>query len=122
MPSDEYTSASGGGALRLKGARVEKHKSKKHKKKKSIRDKEASRARNADDALERTGSGAGSGDEDRDRKTKSKTKDKAGDDGGSGNEDYDDYEDLKNDPYARMTPAERRFAEAQDKKVSSVCF
>ncbi|KAL1903122.1 hypothetical protein Sste5346_000406 [Sporothrix stenoceras] len=109
MPSDEYASASGG-ALRLKGAKVEKHKSKKHKKKRSSRDKdrEGSRARHAEDELEKVGSDG----EDRGIKKKSKKKDS-----GSGEEDYDDYEDLKNDPYARMTPAERRFAEAQDKKI-----
>lgn len=126
MPSDEYASASGG-ALRLKGAKVEKHKSKKHKKKRSSRDKdkdrEGSRARHAEDELERrTGSDDG---EDRDRRKKSKKGKDKDEDGGSGDEDYDDYEDLKNDPYARMTPAERKFAEAQDKKVgleSSVHF
>ncbi|KJR80548.1 protein FAM32A [Sporothrix schenckii 1099-18] len=115
MPSGEYASASGG-ALRLKGAKVEKHRSKKHKKKRSSRDKdtEGSRARHAEDELEQVVSGG----EDRDRKKqKSKTKDKEGKDG-SDNEDYDDdYDDLKNDPYARMTPAERQFAEAQDKKI-----
>ncbi|KIH88520.1 hypothetical protein SPBR_07897 [Sporothrix brasiliensis 5110] len=115
MPSGEYASASGG-ALRLKGAKVEKHKSKKHKKKRSSRDKdkEGNRARHAEDELEQVGSGG----EDRDRrKKKSETKNKEGK-GGSDDEDYDDdYDDLKNDPYARMTTAERRFAEAQDKKI-----
>ncbi|CAK7232269.1 hypothetical protein SBRCBS47491_008211 [Sporothrix bragantina] len=112
MPSDEYASASGG-ALRLKGAKVEKHKSKKHKKR--SRDKERDRedredrARRAGDELARRDGG------DSDKKEKKHRKSR--DDEGSNEEEEDGLEDIKNDPYARMTPAERRFAEAQDKKI-----
>lgn len=95
MPSDEYASASGG-ALRLKGAKVEKHKHK-HKHKKSKDDSRDKRAKHAEEELAR-GEATGSASEGR-KKNKAK---KEGDD---------------DDPYARMTEAERRFLEAQDKKV-----
>ncbi|CAK7239841.1 MAG: hypothetical protein STHCBS139747_001276 [Sporothrix thermara] len=111
MPSDEYASASGG-ALRLKGAKVEKHKSKKHKKRSrdKERDKEGreDRARRAGDELDRRDEGSS------EKREKSHRKKSRSDDGSN---EEDDLEDLKNDPYARMTPAERRFAEAQDKKI-----
>ena len=115
MPSDEYASASGG-ALRLKGAKVEKHKSKKHKKRSrdKERDKEGreDRARRAGDELDRRDEGSS------EKREKSHRKKSRSDDGSN---EEDDLEDLKNDPYARMTPAERRFAEAQDKKVRLLC-
>lgn len=87
MPS-EYASASGG-ALRMKGAKVEKHKKKK-------KDKKEKRERRAAEASK-----------DIDSKDKDQEK---------------DVKDAKedDDPYARMTPAERRFAEAQDKKVCTL--
>ncbi|CAK7203505.1 hypothetical protein SEUCBS139899_006239 [Sporothrix eucalyptigena] len=116
MPSEEYASASGG-ALRLKGAKVEKHKSKKHKKRSrdKERDKEdrGDRARRAGNELERRDEDAS------DRKEKTRKKRRKDDEGSERDErdEEDDLEDLKNDPYARMTPAERRFAEAQDKKI-----
>lgn len=121
MPSDEYASVSGG-ALRLKGARVEKHKSKKHKKRSRDRDRDGSghddRARRAGDELDRR-------DEDssvrKAKKHRKKSNESEGLDGkDNDSDDQDNLEDIKKDPYARMTPAERRFAEAQDKKVT--CF
>ena len=102
MPSDEYASVSGG-ALRLKGAKVEKHK-KKHKKdrkeKKDRRDKDKDRLR-----AERAGELA-------EDEPKDKGKDK-----GKEHDTAEAASDNDDDPYARMTPAERRFAEAQDQKV-----
>ncbi|CAK7223030.1 hypothetical protein SCUCBS95973_005037 [Sporothrix curviconia] len=119
MPSDEYASASGG-ALRLKGAKVEKHRSKKHRKR--SRDKERDRedrddrARRAGDELDRRGEEDGDRDR-RERKHRKKSKDGDGSNNEEAGEEEDALGDIKNDPYARMTAAERRFAEAQDKKI-----
>lgn len=92
MPADEYASAGTGGALRLKGAKVEKHKRKhKHKKKK------------LEAALQEEEKRKSEGEEEK-RKGKEEEAEGA----------------EAEDPYARMTTAERRFAEAQDRKVSRV--
>ncbi|CAK7265319.1 hypothetical protein SEPCBS57363_001521 [Sporothrix epigloea] len=121
MPSDEYASISGG-ALRLKGAKVEKHKSKKHKKRSRDKGRVGSdhddRARRAGDELARRG------EDSSDRKAK-KHRTKGNESEGlyekdDDSNDLDNLEDIKNDPYARMTPAERRFAEAQDKKIRNL--
>ncbi|EPE09464.1 hypothetical protein F503_07240 [Ophiostoma piceae UAMH 11346] len=99
MPSDEYASVSGG-ALRLKGAKVEKHK-KKHKKDKKDRkdrkDKNTLRAERAGEQAE------------------AESKDK-----GQEHDTIEAASDNDDDPYARMTPAERRFAEAQDQKIRTL--
>ncbi|EFX04076.1 duf1754 domain containing protein [Grosmannia clavigera kw1407] len=90
MPSDEYASAGAGGALRLKGAKVEKHKKKhKHKKKK------------LEAALE-----------------KGLMDDRA--DKADADKDRDEPADQTEDPFAHMTPTERRFAEAQERKFQDL--
>ena len=102
MPSDDYASF-GGGALKLKGGKVKKHKKKKDKGAdlgKSLSIGESS-SRTADGRRKEIA-------EDDDRKT------------GTGTSGSDDEKNAGSRA-APQTEAERRFAEARRKKVGAPC-
>ncbi|OAA54290.1 DUF1754 domain containing protein [Niveomyces insectorum RCEF 264] len=100
MPSGDYAAAAGG-ALRLKGAKVAKP-GKKHKHKKTRGErKDKSREGASDDRSPRAKTATTENNNARSEAAHNETKE----------------QDEPVDPYARMTAAERRFAEAQDKKI-----
>ncbi|PHH53622.1 Uncharacterized protein C31G5.21 [Ceratocystis fimbriata CBS 114723] len=104
MPLDDYTAVSGGGALRLKGAKVDKNKKKKKKRDKRL-----------EVALERSSAASGEDDGVRDGSAKDKVDSKrrkasgSGDEGSAHESDNDEGTSFK-------TEAQRRFEEAKRKK------
>lgn len=100
MPSDDYASFSGGGALKLKGGKIGKNKKKKK-----------DRASDLERSLSTGGSGSETKPDPEKKRAKSKAVDeqpeKAPDADGDGDEDLIDHK----------TEAERRHEEAQRKKV-----
>ncbi len=91
MPADEYAAFSGGGTLKLKGAKVKKHKKKKEKS--SDLERNLSAAESSSTALEKRQDDEGEG---------SKTQ---------------DGEEEDSVPTVYKTEAEQRLAEAKQKKV-----
>jgi len=112
MPSDEYASVSTGGALKLKGAKVKKHKKKKNKDRGET-DLEKNLATGGREKRSPTPSIPAA-----DKELLSTDKDVAREDdivgGGGGGGDGDDSDA----PGTYKTEAERRFEEAKRRKVS----
>ena len=100
MPSDEYASVGGGGALRLKGGKVKKHKKKKDK---------------GSDLEKNLSTGESSKDLEVVKKRKSE---EAEDDEATRAKPSEEPEEEEDSvPQHRKTEAERRFEEARRKKV-----
>jgi len=102
MPLDDYAVVGGGGALRLKGAKVTKPKKKKKKDKADL-EKALSEAGGESLALVKKDSG----DEVIEKKSKKSRKEK--------NDEEDDEEAV---PVARKTEAQRKLDEVRRKRVS----
>ncbi|KAH8887449.1 DUF1754-domain-containing protein [Thozetella sp. PMI_491] len=100
MPADEYAFSGGGGALRLKGAKVKKHKKKKDKG--SDLERNLSTSGNSSSALEKRGRHDGEND--------GPTNTEAG--------QAADEEDSA--PKVHKTEAERRLEEAKQKKLKEL--
>lgn len=106
MPSDDYSSFGGGGALKLKGGKVTKHKKKKKDRGTgSDLEKSLSTGQNDNTALEEK------------KKKKKKSKES-----GSDNDDEEKRRDAEDDarPVEYKTEAERRHEEFQRKKVRAI--
>lgn len=102
MPLDDYAAVGGGGALRLKGAKVTKSKKKKKKDKAGL-EKALSEASGEALALVKKDDG----DEVVEKKSKKSRK--------GGDEEEDDEEGV---PVARKTEAQRKLDEVRRKRVS----
>lgn len=108
MPSDDYAPV-GGGALRIKGAKVKKHKKSSTKKKTDL-EKNLSTSGSSKSKKEENDDG----DENHPDHDKQEAKDEK--EGGQGQEDFPG-EERKQQSERRKTDAERRFEEARRKKL-----
>lgn len=110
MPSDDYALAGGGGALRIKGAKVKKHKK---KSKKTDLEKNLSTGEPATTSHEEPDAAAAAAvvDEDQDPKAPTNQKQKEEEDDDDGNDDAPPTTER------RKTEAEKRFEEARRKKL-----
>lgn len=109
MPSDDYASFGGGGALKLKGAKV-----KKHKKKRKDKGSDLEKALSTGETSSRTG-GEGPQVEGRDKEEDEGGKEIRSRDSSHGEEKEESEGGDANVNY--KTEAERRFEEAKRKKV-----
>lgn len=117
MPSDEYASFGGGGALKLKGAKVKKHKKKKDK----VSDLERALSTGETSSSPRAGGSAKPETEEPGREGedgKEVVRSRDGSSHGEGGKEEED-EDQRDSAVSYKTEAERRFEEAKRKKVST---
>jgi protein FAM32A len=114
MAGDDY-SVAGGGGLRLKGAKVKKHKKKKDKT--AVADKVNELDKALSSSLSSSGGGARDAAGDDEKSRAALAVGSAGKNGGGDDGDRDHDQDQQ--PTRYKTEAERRFEEAKRKKVRS---
>lgn len=111
MPSDDYAAVGGGGALRIKGAKVQK---KKKKRDKSDLEKNLASGEDSDKALVKSTSTSSKAEG-----SKRKDKRDADDDDDNERRDKDGHSGEEDDaPAPQKTEAERRYDEVKKKRVS----